>query len=239
MKYLILTIPYLICFNQLFAEDFYKSETLVIQEITDGVYKHVSFLETESWGKVPCNGMIYVVNGEAIVLDTTPDDSSSLELINVIEEKLNAKVKYLVINHFHNDCLGGVNAFENNNVKIICHEKTKELANKNNINFEAITFNDEYIIEIGEQKIINSYFGEAHTSDNIISYLPVEKALFGGCLIKEVGAGKGNLADANVNAWSFTVKKIKLKYPEIIYVIPGHGKHGGSELLDYTMKMFE
>lgn len=239
MKYLILSIFSLLSLNQLIAEDIYKSETLVIQEITDNVYKHVSFLDTESWGKVPCNGMIYVVNGEAIVFDTTPDDSSSLELINIIEEKLKAKVKYLVINHFHNDCLGGVNAFVMHNVKIICHEKTKELALKDNIDFDAITFKDEYIIEIGEQKIINSYFGEGHTSDNIVSYLPKEKALFGGCLIKEVGAGKGNLADANVNAWSFTVKKIKLKFPEIIYVIPGHGIHGGSELLDFTMKMFE
>lgn len=239
MKNLIITIFSLFSLNHLIAEDFYKSKTLVIQEITDNVYKHVSFLNTESWGKVPCNGMIYVVNGEAIVFDTTPDDSSSLELMNVIEEKLKAKVKYLVINHFHNDCLGGVNAFVNNNVKIICHEKTKELALKDKIEFEAITFIDKYIIEIGEQKIINSFLGEGHTSDNIVSYLPIEKAMFGGCLIKEVGAGKGNLADANVNAWSFTVKKIKLKYPEIIYVIPGHGTHGGSELLDYTIKMFE
>lgn len=87
--------------------------------------------------------------------------------------------------------------------------------------------------------MINKFFGEGHTADNIISYLPSEKAMFGGCMIKEIGAGKGNLADANVNEWSKSVRKVKLAYHEVQYIIPGHGKYGGVDLLDYTIKMFE
>jgi len=237
MKNIILIL--LLSFNFSFAEDIYNSESLIIHKITENVYQHISYLDTESWGKVACNGMIYIVGNEAVVFDTTPNDSSSSELIKVIKNKLNVKVKYLVVNHFHIDCLGGLKSFVDNGVEIICNSLTLELAKKDNINFEATTFEDEYVIVIGKQQVINKYFGEGHTADNIISYLPSEKAMFGGCMIKEIGAGKGNLADANVNEWSKSVRKVKLAYPEVQYIIPGHGKYGGVDLLDYTIKMFE
>ncbi len=68
---------------------------------------------------------------------------------------------------------------------------------------------------------------------------PLEDIMFGGCLIKEEGAGKGNLAEANVEEWPNTVRKVKMKYPEVKKIIVGHGKSGGIELLDYTIKLFE
>ena len=40
------------------------------------------------------------------------------------------------------------------------------------------------------------YFGEGHTKDNIMGYFTEDQALFGGCLIKKVGASKGYLGDA-------------------------------------------
>ena len=63
--------------------------------------------------------------------------------------------------------------------------------------------------------------------------------MFGGCLIKEVGVGKGNLEEANAEKWSETVTEVKKKYPNAKKIIPGHGKIGGIELLDYTIKLFE
>ena len=63
--------------------------------------------------------------------------------------------------------------------------------------------------------------------------------MFGGCLVKEVGAGKGNLEDANVATWPKTIRMLKAKYPDVKIVVPGHGKAGGAELLDYTVKLFE
>lgn len=128
----------------------YTSESLIIHKITENVYQHISYLETESWGKVACNGMVYIVGNEAVVFDTTPDDSSSLELIKVIKNKLNVKVKYLVVNHFHVDCLGGIKTFVENGVEIVANTKTIELAKKDNINFDDISFSDEYVIEIGK-----------------------------------------------------------------------------------------
>ena len=55
-------------------------------------------------------------------------------------------------------------------------------------------------------------------------------------MLKEIGAGKGNLEDANVDDWAATVEKLKAQYPDTKIVIPGHGKSGGTEKQILKMK---
>ena len=105
--------------------------------------------------------------------------------------------------------------------------------------YEFTTFDKELTVNIGNEIIQLSYLGAGHTTDNIVGYYDKEKALYGGCLVKAVGSMKGNLADADVNAWSSTVTKVKNKYPNTDIVVPGHGKTGGVVLLDYTIELFE
>ena len=47
------------------------------------------------------------------------------------------------------------------------------------------------------------------------------------------------MGDANTGAWSETVARVKSTFSEVQTVIPGHGKIGNAELLDYTIRMFE
>ena len=56
--------------------------------------------------------------------------------------------------------------------------------------------------------------------------------------MKATGASEGNLEDANVNAWPATVAGMKRRFNDAAYVVPGHGKPGGSDLLDYTIELF-
>lgn len=100
-------------------------------------------------------------------------------------------------------------------------------------------FSGEAALTIGGQRIVSRYFGEAHTKDNIVTWIPSEKILFGGCQVKALGSEKGNLADANVQAWSHTTRKIKKAYRKAKIVVPGHGNVGGTELLDYTIRLFK
>jgi metallo-beta-lactamase class B len=58
-------------------------------------------------------------------------------------------------------------------------------------------------------------------------------------LIKELNASKGYLGDANINAWSNTVEKVKSEFVDVMIVVPGHGKYGNSKLLDYTINLFK
>jgi metallo-beta-lactamase class B len=92
---------------------------------------------------------------------------------------------------------------------------------------------------VGDQFVTAKYFGEGHTKDNVIGYFPSENILFEGCLIKELKAGKGYLGDANIKAWPYTVEKVKIAYPNVKIVVPGHGEYGNSKLLDYTIQLFK
>lgn len=216
----------------------YTSETLSIQKVADHVYQHISFLSTESFGKVSCNGMVVFDEKEAVVFDTPADNNASLELINWVENELKCKIVAIIPTHFHDDCLGGLNEFHKHEVPSYAKQLTIELARSNRLIVPQNGFDKHLELKVGNKKVIAEFFGEGHTKDNIIGYLPDERALFGGCLIKEVGAGKGNLKDANTNDWPLTVAKLKEKYPDMEKVIPGHGKTGGPELLDYTIKLF-
>ncbi|WP_290669689.1 subclass B1 metallo-beta-lactamase [Kordia sp.] len=217
----------------------YASETLKIEQISPNVFIHISYLQTNDFGNVPCNGMIYFNNDEAIVFDTPTNDAVSKELINWIENEQKKTVKAVVVTHFHVDCLGGLQEFHNNNVQSYASNATINLVRQDAKKvIPTHSFNESTKLTIGEENVLLKFFGEGHTSDNIVGYIPSEKALFGGCLIKSLKAGKGNLEDANINEWSTTVEMIKKEIPELAIVIPGHGKYGNEKLLDYTIELF-
>jgi metallo-beta-lactamase class B len=217
----------------------YESDNLNVEKLTKNTYRHISYLSTEDFGKVSCNGMIVVDEKEALIFDTPTSDTDSKELIDWIETFLNCKVIGVIITHFHNDCLGGLIEFHERDIPSYSSFKTIELAISNNVETPQNGFQNYFEIQIGDKKIINEFFGEGHTIDNIVSYFPDEKVLFGGCLIKTLGASKGYLGDANINDWSKTVMAVKSKYKKVKVIIPGHGKPGDSELLDYTIELFK
>ncbi|UTW66209.1 subclass B1 metallo-beta-lactamase [bacterium SCSIO 12643] len=217
----------------------YETETLKIKQISKNVYQHVSYLETQDFGNVACNGAFYVVGNEAIVMDTPTDDEVSQELMNYIQDELGAQTVGVIVNHFHVDCLGGLKAFHDAGISSYANQKTIELAREQDRELPQTGFYEIDTISVGGKIIVNRYFGPGHTEDNIVSYIPEEDVLYGGCMIKSVGAGKGNLEDANVKEWSVSVGRIKTEYPQLKYVIPGHGKYGGMELLDYTIEKFK
>lgn len=219
----------------------YQSENLSVRKISDHVYLHTSFLQTRDFGKVPCNGMIVVDEKEAIVFDTPANKESSAELIRYFNSQMAVKIKGVVATHFHDDCVAGLAEFHQQQIPSYAENRTIRSLKAANGQFEMPKkgFEDFLELKAGDEKVYAAYFGEGHTKDNVIGYFAKEKIMFGGCLIKEMGAGKGNLADANVNAWSATVRKVKKKYPQTNIVIPGHGKTGGMELLDYTIRLFK
>ena len=216
----------------------YQSETLEVHKVTDHVYQHISFLDTESFGKVPCNGMIVVDQNEAIIFDTPTDTIASAELIDWVENELHSRVIAIVPTHFHVDCLGGLEAFHRQGIPSYASNKTIALARKHHKAIPQNGFDRSLTLKAGDELVEVAFVGEGHSRDNVVGYVPAEKVLFGGCLIKEAEAGKGNLEDANVPAWPLTVAALKKQYLTIETVIPGHGKVGGVELLSYTAKLF-
>jgi len=221
------------------AIEIYKSDNLTITQVSENSFIHTSFKQTNDFGNVPCNGLIVKDNNETIVFDTPVNNTISEELIKWINDSLHSKINAIIPTHFHDDCLGGLEAFHNHNIPSYAYFKTIELAKENNFTVPKNSFNDSVILKVGNKETITKFFGEGHTKDNVVGYFPSENILFGGCLLKELEANKGYLGDANVSAWSNTVEKVKKEYPNVKIVIPGHGKYGNHKLLDYTIKLFK
>jgi metallo-beta-lactamase class B len=240
---IILSITILNCKSQkevaFKSKEVYKSNALIINQITENSFQHISFKQTKDFGNVPCNGLIVRNGNEVIVFDTPTKDQSSEELIKWLKENLQCKINAIIPTHFHDDCLGGLQAFHTNNIPSYAYFKTIELTKENKMAVPQNSFTDSLILKVGNKQIIAKFLGEGHSKDNIVGYFPDENVLFGGCLIKEVNASKGYLGDANVTDWSSTVEKVKKEYPKVKIVIPGHGKYGNRELLDYTIKLFQ
>lgn len=221
------------------SKEVYKSNDLVITQISENSFVHTSFLQTNDFGNVPCNGLIVRDNNEVIIFDTPTSDNSSKELIKWINETLHCKINAIIPTHFHDDCLGGLKAFEEDHIPSYANVKTIELAKENNLVIPNNGFTDTLTLKVGDKIVTVKFFGEGHTKDNVVGYYPSENLMFGGCLIKELDAGKGYLGDANIIDWSSTVERVKQEYPDVKIVVPGHGEYGDKKLLDYTINLFK
>jgi metallo-beta-lactamase class B len=219
-------------------KEVYKSNDLIITQVAPNSFIHTSFLQTNDFGNVPCNGLIVRNSNETIIFDTPTHDESSEELIRWVNQALGCKINAIIPTHFHNDCLAGLQAFNDHHIPSYAHVKTIAVAKENKYVVPQNGFSDSLTLNVGNEKIMARYFGEGHTKDNIVGYFPSENVLFGGCLIKEMNASKGFLGDANVEIWSSTVEDIKKRFPDVEIVVPGHGNHGDSSLLDYTINLF-
>jgi metallo-beta-lactamase class B len=226
-------------YNDFKSKEVYRTSNLIITQISENSFVHISYKATEEFGYVACNGLVVRDEKEVIIFDTPTNDTSADELITWLTDILHCKINAIIPTHFHDDCLGGLKSFDKNNIPSYANFKTIELAKENDLPVPKNGFNDSLTLKVGKEIVTVKFFGEGHSKDNVVGYFPAENIMFGGCLIKEINAGKGYLGDANQAAWSSTVEKVKREYPNVKVVIPGHGFYGDSKLLDYTIKLFK
>jgi metallo-beta-lactamase class B len=216
------------------------NEDLEIVPLSKNAYMYVSWVTTPTFGRFGDNGLIYISNKEAVIMDTPMNDSISNVLLDWFEKYFpGVTIKAVMVNHFHNDALGGLRAFHQRGIASYANYMTNKCIRDDSTVRPQQTFTNELKFRVGKKTIVNRYFGEAHTPDNIVTWLPDEKILFGGCMIKSLAADRGFIGDANLRQWPATVSKVKKAFPGARIVIPGHGNQGGTALLDYTIKMFE
>ena len=217
----------------------WKTDLLEITPLTQNTFVHKSFLQTDDYGKVSCNGLIYVNGHEAMIFDSPTTDSASSELIQWIETALGAKIVSIIVTHSHDDCLGGLSTFHKKGIPSYANELTQKLAKESGYTIPQNTFIGQLTSKVGKAQVQSIFPGEGHTLDNIVSFIPDENVLFGGCLIKAINASEGYIAEGNVAKWSNSVENIKRHFTDIKYVVPGHGSPGDTSLLDYTIELFD
>jgi metallo-beta-lactamase class B len=211
---------------------------LTVRQVSPHCWIHVSDLQLDSATVVPCNGLLVVDGTEALIVDTPVHDSLSAKLMDWIRTELRAEVVGVVANHHHLDCVGGLQVFIDAGCPTYANEDTRDECIAKGTVAPSTTFVDSLNIRIGDITVVNRFLGKAHSSDNIVTYVPTDSVLFGGCMVKALGAGYGNTADADLDEWPRTIERVRSTFPHAIIVVPGHGSEGGLDLLDYTIDLF-
>ena len=202
---------------------------LKLTRISDNVYIH-TFDNS--------NGIVYIDNGEAILVSTPWSDKATADLIDWTENELKAKIVGYVIDRWHPDAMEGLDVVQQRGIKSYANQMTRDIAREKGLPVPDIGFKAKLELKVGSKTIVCRYFGEAHTSDGIVVWLPAEKVLFGGNEIRNNNGWVGNIGDANLNEWSATIERVKKAYGDAKVVIPGHGPYGGAELIDYTITLY-
>jgi metallo-beta-lactamase class B len=207
-------------------------------KITEDCYIHTSYAVMGSFGRVASNGLIFVNNGKAALFDTPVNDTLTEQLYNWITDYLKVKTVLFVPNHWHDDCTGGMNYINSMGVESYANEMTIEIMKQHKLPLPKHAFKDSLELNLGGKKILCSYLGAAHSLDNIVVWISSEKVLFPGCMVKEFNSKTlGNTADGDLAAYPLTIAKVLSKYGNAEYVIPGHGKFGGVELVKHTLEL--
>lgn len=208
--------------------------------LRDSIFVHLTWHHLDNYGRFPSNGLIVIRKGRALMVDTPMDNDKTERLTRYLKDSLSARLTKLIIGHFHDDCLGGLQYLQGIGIESIANSRTIAKCKEIGLPIPSTSFTDSLILDFNGEQIDCRFFGAGHSFDNITVWIPGEKILFGGCLIKSIDSkGLGNLSDAVVDEWDYTIKKVMREYPEIKTVIPGHGDSGGVELLTHTIKLVE
>ena len=202
LKYLLTGIILLITGYQSFGQEIKISENLVLHKLSEHCYVHTQKNN---------NGLIYINNGEAVIVSTPDSDIETQNLIDWVRNEKHSKIVGYVIDRWHPDAMGGLDMVQENGIKSYAYELTIQIAKEKGLPIPEIGFNPKKEIKVGDKKVICHFLGKAHTSDGIVVWIPIEKILFGGNEIRNYNGWVGNISDANLDKWSETATNINLQ----------------------------
>ena len=239
MKKYILVLCVISVQQALFSQDTLSvSPDLQLIKLSENAFAHVSYTSLPGYGRVSANGMIITSGRKAFLFDTPWNESLTEELVTYMEERMGLKMKGFVPNHWHEDCMGGIGYLKSRKIKSFANERTVAIAREKGLPVPDRGFRDSLVLKIGKMAIHCYYPGAAHSTDNIVVWIPSEKILFPGCIIKSIDSSNlGNTADGDLSEYPKTVEWIIRKFDHAVTVIPGHGSYGGPELLLHTMSL--
>ena len=206
------------------------SDKLILTKLTGHTYVHTC--ENN-------NGIVFIKEGSALIVSTPDSDIETQNLIDWVINTQKAEIVAYVIDRWHPDAMEGLDIVHKNGIKTYSYELTRQIAREKGLPVPQAGFDPETEIQVGGDKVICHYLGEAHTKDGIVVWIPGEQILFGGNEIRNFNGWIGNIGDASLDKWSGTAAKIKKEYGSAKIVVPGHGKYGGAELIDYTIDLYK
>lgn len=240
-KTLFIVITFLIQLN-VFPQTSYPeikiSKDIKLIKLSMNAYVHVSYADLPQYGRTPANGLLFINENKAFLFDSPWTDSETKDLLSWITDSMKLKIVGFIPNHWHVDCMGGLAYIQSQKIPSYANQMTIDIARSKNLPVPENGFKDSLQLMLGDKTIECYYLGAAHSTDNITVWIPSEKILFTGCMIKSINAQNlGNTADGDLATYPGTIDKVLARFPDAEIVIPGHGNFGGMELVWHTKKL--
>jgi glyoxylase-like metal-dependent hydrolase (beta-lactamase superfamily II) len=201
-------------------------------------------------------------DGEVLIASSPFETEGAIALIDWVKSKFSPSKIVAINTHFHADGTGGNDAYNKAGVETWASKETQELHRQKGAVMRersAADFSDDKLkrrilarqevpatktfkqkdgldLSFGGEHVKVFYPGPAHSPDNVIVYLPKRGVLFGGCMIRSANSNSlGYLGHADLLRWEESARRVLAFSPKI--VVPGHGKVGGPELIENTIRL--
>ena len=188
--------------------------------------------------RISANGMYVITREGAVIFDSPWDTTQFKPLLDSIRIKHQVNAVMCMATHFHEDRSGGLEYYKQQGLKTYTTRLTDEYSKKRGMKRAEFLLETDTTFSIGQYSFRIIYPGPGHTPDNTVVWFSQEKILYAGCLIKSTeDSNLGNLGDANVMAYSSTIRNLQSMCNDPRYIIPGHNGWLNNNSLKHTLKM--
>jgi cyclase len=211
-----------------------------VEEVSPGVF---AFVQPDgSWG---LNNTGFIVGRDAVLaIDSCFTERRTRSLMDAIRHQAGQRpVRTLVNTHHHGDHTFGNYLFLPG-ATIVGHERCREAVLAEGLGAKGffpavewgaievtpptVTFEDRLDLWADERKVELIFVGPAHTTNDIVAWMPERKVLFAGDVIFNGGAPFA-LA-GSIQGWLEALERLRALGAEVI--VPGHGPICGPEVID-------
>ncbi|MFB3895716.1 MAG: subclass B1 metallo-beta-lactamase [bacterium] len=213
-------------------------EDVIVREFKPGVWLYTAYYDLPDLKHCPANGLIIIDQDKAMLINVPWTNEQAGVLFDWVANQHKAKVQMVVPTHAHIDCIGGLAESHRRGAVSYAFSSTVVLQEKVHQIEPMNSFSQKTALYCGKIKVDLIYPGPGHTQDNIVAWIPNNRILFAGCLVKSMDAKKlGNIKESDLKNYPRTLENIRKLYSNAEIVIPGHGQPGGIELIQHTIDL--
>lgn len=206
---------------------------LEITQLNDNLFLHTSYEYFDGFGLVDSNGLVYVDDQSAYVIDTPASEADTQKLVEAFRER-GFTINGSISTHFHDDSAIGIAWLNSQSIPTYAYHMTNDLLTNAGMAQASHTIASiNHWLFNGKVEVF--YPGGGHSPDNVVVWLPEEGVLFGGCFVKT--GSLGNLSDADLDAWPDSARSLLARYGDAETVVPGHGEVSDVALLESTLAL--
>jgi cyclase len=211
-------------------------------EVADGVYAHVQ----APGGWCLSNAGVILGPDGAVVVDTLATEARSRELLATVDDLAPGPARTVVNTHHHGDHVFG-NQLYGRAATVVAHERARqEMAETGlaltglwpdvewgdiELRLPTVTFPDRLTLHVGERPAELIHVGPAHTTNDVVVWLPDDEVLFAGDVVL-AGCTPFNLMGSIAGALDAVARLQQLGASTVVC---GHGPVTGPEVFDQTV----